>query len=79
MTTPIVTELPLRMEPVSADTFLGSVADPKPRDRVMTYVECDLPAELTLAQRRRARAAASTRSRRPRRHLVPVHRPVLAA
>ena len=79
MTTPIVTELPLRMEAVTADTFLEAVPHSQPRDRVMNYVECDLAAELTLPQRRRARAAASTRSHRLRRGFVPVHRPALAA
>jgi hypothetical protein len=79
MTTPIVTELPLRMEAVTADTFLASVPDPRPRDRVMNYVECDLAAELTLPQRRRARASASTHSRGLRRRFAPLHRPVLAA
>jgi hypothetical protein len=55
MTTPIVTELPLRLEPVAVDPF----AD----DRVMNFVECDLPAELTLPQWRRARVAAAPRRR----------------
>jgi hypothetical protein len=75
MTTPIVTELPLRMEPVTADSFVDGVQEAHTRDHVMNYVECDLAAELTLPQRRRARASASPRSRRGlRRRFVPVRR-----
>jgi hypothetical protein len=48
-------------------------------DHVMNYVESDAPAELTLIQWRRARAAASPRRRRSLRVLLPVRpRPAFA-
>ncbi len=59
MTTPIVTELPLRLEPVSADSFTEPTHEDRGHDHVMSYVECDLSAELTLPQWRRTRAASS--------------------
>jgi hypothetical protein len=75
MTMPIVTELPPRMEAVTADSFLEHAQDPHTHDRVMNYVECDLAAELTLAQWRRDRAAASSRTRRSLRpRFAPVRR-----
>jgi hypothetical protein len=70
MTTPIVIELPLRLEPITADSFAGPMTaaaaverDARMPDRVMNYVECDLAVELTLPQWRRSRAAASPRRR----------------
>jgi hypothetical protein len=75
MTTPIVTELPLRMQAVTADSFLDSEPESHTHDRVMNYVECDLAAELTLPQWRRARADVSSRGRHSlRRRLAPVRR-----
>lgn len=74
MTTPIVTELPLRLEPITADSFAAPIpvalapqrgpahAQHVP-DHVMNYIECDLAAELTLPQRRRCRATADSRRR----------------
>jgi hypothetical protein len=73
MTTPIVTELPLRMEAITADSFIASGNETHGSDHVMNYVECDLSAELTLPQRRRARAAASRRHRL-RSYLAPARR-----
>lgn len=64
MTTPIVTEIPLRMQAVTADSFIESAQEAHGRDHVMNYVECELAAELTLPQWRRTRTAASSRSRR---------------
>jgi hypothetical protein len=78
MTTPIVTELPLRLEAVVPDTFAEPQLQAPPADqamdRIMNYLECDLRPELTLPQRRRARASASPRRRRllPGR-LAPIH------
>ena len=43
-------------------------------DHVMNYVESDAPAELTLVEWRRVRAAAATRRRRSLRSLLPVRR-----
>ena len=43
-------------------------------DHVMNYVESDAPAELTLIEWRRVRAAASPRRRRSLRSLLPVGR-----
>jgi hypothetical protein len=43
-------------------------------DHVMNYVESDAPAELTLMEWRRVRAAASPRRRRSLRSLLPVFR-----
>ena len=43
-------------------------------DHVMNYVESDAPAELTLVEWRRVRAAASPRRRRSLRSLLPVRR-----
>jgi len=75
MTTPIVTELPLRMQAVTTDSFLDSVPEAHPHDHVMNYVECDLAGELSLPQWRRARADASSRSRHSlRRRFTPVRR-----
>jgi len=75
MTTPIVIELPLRMEAVTADSFLEAVHDVQTHERVMNYVECDLAAELTLPQWRQDRAATFSRSRRSlRRRFAPVGR-----
>jgi len=61
MTTPIVTELPLRLEPITADTFADSLPAAGRSDQVMNYVECDLGVELTLPQWRHARATESRR------------------
>jgi len=48
-------------------------------DHVMNYVESDAPAELTLVEWRRVRAAAATRRRRSLRSLLPVrHRAAFA-
>jgi hypothetical protein len=48
-------------------------------DHVMNYVESEAPAELTLIEWRRVRAAASPRRRRSLRSLLPVgHRPAFA-
>jgi hypothetical protein len=48
-------------------------------DHVMNYVESDAPAELTLREWRRVRAAAAPRRRRRLRTLLPVRRrPALA-
>jgi hypothetical protein len=67
MTMPTVTELPLRLEPVTADPFAEPLRAAAPAavalDRVMNYIECDLAAEVTLPQWRRTRAAASRRQR----------------
>ena len=41
-------------------------------DYVMNYIESDAPAELTLVEWRRVRAAAATRRRRSLRSLLPV-------
>jgi hypothetical protein len=80
MTTPIVTELPLRMQAVTADSFLDSAPEPRTHDHVMNYVECDLAAELTLPQWRRSRADTSSRSRHGlRRRFAPARRVALAA
>jgi hypothetical protein len=43
-------------------------------DRVMNYVESDVPAELTLVEWRRVRAAASPRRRLSLRSLLLVRR-----
>jgi hypothetical protein len=43
-------------------------------DHVMNYVESEAPAELTLIEWRRVRAAASPRRRRSLRSLLPVRR-----
>ena len=43
-------------------------------EHVMNYVESDAPAELTLVEWRRVRAAAATRRRRSLRSLLPVRR-----
>jgi len=43
-------------------------------DHVMNYVESDAPAELTLVEWRRVRAATATRRRRSLRSLLPVRR-----
>ncbi len=62
MTTPIVTELPLRLEPITADPFAESLHAAAGRsDHVMNYVECDLADEVTLPHWRRARATDSRR------------------
>ncbi len=75
MTTPIVTELPQRLEPVTADSFLEPAHVEHDPDRVMNYLECDLTTELTLPQWRRDRAAASAHRRhRLRTYLAPAHR-----
>jgi hypothetical protein len=67
MTMPTVTELPLRLEPVTADSFAAPLLAAAPAavalDRIMNYIECDLAAEVTLPQWRHARAAAATVSR----------------
>ena len=48
-------------------------------DHVMNYIESDAPAELTLVEWRRVRAAASPRRRRSLRSLLPVRpRPAFA-
>jgi hypothetical protein len=48
-------------------------------DHVMNYVESDAPAELTLIEWRRVRAAASPRRRRGLRSLLPARpRPAFA-
>jgi hypothetical protein len=48
-------------------------------DHVMNYIESDAPAELTLTEWRRVRAAASPRRRRNLRSLLPVRpRPAFA-
>jgi len=73
MTTPIVTELPLRMQAVTADSFLDSAPEPRTHDHVMNYVECDLAAERTLPQWRHDRAASRSR-RSLRRRLAPARR-----
>jgi hypothetical protein len=73
MTTPIVTELPLRMEAITADSFIASGNETHGTGQVMNYIECDLSAELTLPQWRRARATASSRSRL-RSYLAPAGR-----
>jgi hypothetical protein len=61
MTTPIVTELPLRLEPVTADSFMELTHEDRVHDHVMNYIECDLAAELTLPQWGRARASSPSR------------------
>lgn len=65
MTTPIVTELPQRLEPITAVRFADSHPAAAPAagrsDHVMNYVECDLGAELTLPQWRHPRATESRR------------------
>jgi hypothetical protein len=43
-------------------------------DHVMNYIESEAPAELTLVEWRRVRAAASPRRRRNLRSLLPVRR-----
>ena len=43
-------------------------------DHVMNYIECEAPAELTLVEWRRVRAAVSPRRRRSLRSLLPVRR-----
>jgi hypothetical protein len=43
-------------------------------DHVMNYIESEAPAELTLIEWRRVRAAASPRRRRSLRSLLPVRR-----
>jgi hypothetical protein len=43
-------------------------------DHVMNYIESEAPAELTLIEWRRARAAASPRRRRSLRSLLPAYR-----
>jgi hypothetical protein len=48
-------------------------------DHVMNYVESDAPAELTLVEWRRVRAAAATRRRRSLRSLLPVRHRVAFA
>jgi hypothetical protein len=48
-------------------------------DHVMNYVESDAPAELTLREWRRVRAAASPRGRRSLRSLLPVRRRLAVA
>ena len=73
MTTPIVTELPLRMQAITADSFIAPGDETHGSGHVMNYVECDLSAELTLPQWRRARATASCRSRL-RSYLAPARR-----
>jgi hypothetical protein len=79
MTTPIVTELPLRMEAITADSFLEHVQAPQTRDHVMNYVECDLAADLTLAQRRHDRAVSAHTRRGLRPRFAPVrHHAALA-
>jgi hypothetical protein len=71
MITPTVTELPLRLEPVAADTFAGD-----PVRLVRHSVECDQ----ALPQRRRDRAGTPRRRSRLRSALRPArHHPVLAA
>jgi hypothetical protein len=48
-------------------------------DHVMNYIESDAPAEVTLIEWRRVRAAASPRRRRSLRSLLPVRpRPAFA-
>ena len=65
MTTPIVTELPQRLEPITADPFVDTIGTPAARidecRHAMNYVECDLAAELTLPQWRHERAACRRR------------------
>ncbi len=48
-------------------------------DHVMNYVESDAPAELTLREWRRVRAAASPRGSRSLRSLLPVRRRLAVA
>jgi len=48
-------------------------------DHVMNYIDSDLPAELTLPQWRRARAATSPRRRLGLRTWIPARRPAAIA
>ncbi len=73
MTTPIVTELPQTLEPVTADSFIDLEPAHHDPDRVMNYLQCDLSAELTLPQWRRARASAHRRHHL-RSYFAPVRR-----
>ena len=79
MTTPIVTELPLRLEAVTADSFLEPPHEDRGHDHVMNYIDCDLAAELTLPQWRRARAASSPSRRSLRRRFAQTRRPAALA
>ena len=79
MTTPIVTELPLRLEPITADSFIEPTHEDRGHDHVMNDVECDLSAELTLPQWRRVRAASSPSRRSLRRRFAPSQHAALAA
>jgi hypothetical protein len=65
------------LAPLKRQTARGTV-HPMP-DHVMNYIESDAPAELTLIEWRRVRAAASPRRRRSLRSLLPVRaRPAFA-
>jgi hypothetical protein len=67
MITPIVTEMPLRMEPVTVDSFVETV-------------ERDVAVEVTLPQLHRRRAGTSPRSRHGlRRRIAPMREAALAA
>lgn len=61
MITPIVTELPRRLEAVTLDPFAEPEQPVHARAGVMNYVECDLAPEVSLPQWRRTRAAARRR------------------
>ncbi len=78
MTTPIVTELPQRLESITADPFVDTIGTPTARldgsRHSMNYVECDLGAEVTLPQWRHDRAASCRRRRLTLRDLVPGRR-----
>jgi hypothetical protein len=79
MLTPTVTEIPLSLEPVTADSFAQSTVV-APVRHVMNYVESDLAVDMTLPRRRRDRAEAMRRRSRMRSILHPGRRrPALAA
>ena len=65
--------LPALLRRTFRETFHGMP------DHVMNYVESDAPAELTLVEWRRVRAAAATRRRRSLRSLLPVRHRVAFA
>jgi hypothetical protein len=82
VTTPIVTELPRRLEPITADPFVYAIGTPTARldecRHSMNYVECDLAVEVTLPRWRHDRAIACRRRRSTLRDRMPGRRHPLA-
>ena len=70
MTTPRVTELPRRLEPICSDTFLGARADdarpPAPRS-LSAVRESRPPGNVLQLRPRDPRLAAASRPAKPRR------------